>query len=106
MKLKQSGEFLQKTTLTASKQQRGGRLSAKAKSALANIAVKGGLPRNQVFAAFKVKGVKPVRGEAAKLASAPSRYHLTIGRPDKYSVAVLAKEVGGRIVDYRIYHQR
>jgi hypothetical protein len=111
-KLKQTGDFLQNTKPTASKQQKGSRPSTRAKLALANIAEKGGLPRNQVFAAFKVKGVNTVKGVTAKLASAPSRYYLTIGKPksmvkdQRYRVAVVAKDVGGRIIDYRIYHER
>ena len=109
-KLKQAGDYLQQTKLTASKLQKGARAPVKAKSTLANIAAKNGLPRKQPFFAFKVKGVKPVRGEAAKLASAPSRDYLTIGKPKsqraRYRVAVVAKEVGGRIIDYRIYHER
>jgi hypothetical protein len=112
-KLKQTGDFLKQTKPTASKQQKGARTPTKAKATLANLAAKGGLARSQAFAAFKVKGAKSVKGGAAKLASAPSRYYLAIGKPKSkakdrggYRVAVVAKEVGGRIIDYCIYHQR
>ena len=112
-KLKQAGDFLQQMKPTASKQEKGHRTSTKAKSALANIAAKGGLPRSQVFTTFKVRGIKAVRGGLAKVASTPSRYHLTVGRPKsktkgggRFRIAVVAKEVGGRIIDYRIYHER
>lgn len=109
-KLRETGEFLQETKPTASKRQKGARAPSTARTALANIARKGGLPASQPFAAFKVKGVPRPRGEAAKIASAPSRYYLTIGTPKarggRFKVAVVAKEVSGRIVDYRIYHQR
>ena len=51
-----------------------------------------------------------VTGEAAKVASAPSRYYLAVGPRGgprgRFRVAVVAKEVSGRIVDYRIYHER
>jgi hypothetical protein len=111
VKLKQTGEFLQDTKLTASKKQARPSVTRSAKTALANIAQQGGLPRSQAFTAFKVKGVKVAKGPQAKLASAPSRYYLTIGlaRPDAQDlrrVAVIAKEAGGRIIDYRIYHER
>jgi hypothetical protein len=112
-KLKQTGDFLQDTKPTASKRQAGHRVPANAKATLANIAAKGGLPRTQPFEAYKVKGVKTTTSATAKLASAPSRYYLTIGTPKSnaakrapFRVAVVAKEVGGRIIDYRIYEER
>lgn len=112
-KLKQTGDFLRETKPTASQQEKGGRTPPKIKSTLAEIAVRSGLPRNQPFAAFKVKGIKPVTDGVAKLASAPSRYFLTIGKPqpkkkdgDGQTVAVVAKEVGGRIIDYCVYYER
>jgi hypothetical protein len=104
---------VQATKPTASKRQRGAKVPARARLTLANLAVKGGLPRGQAFSAFAVKGVRAVRGAAVKLASAPSRYYVTIGRPrgvakdeDRTRVAVVAKAVGGRIIDYRIYQRR
>jgi len=85
---------------------------ANAKATLSNIAAKGGLPRTQPFEAFKVKGGKTTKSATAKLASAPARYYLTIGTPkstpkrELSRVAVVAKEVGGHIIDYCIYEQR
>lgn len=112
-KLKQTGDFLQQTKPTASKKQQGGRAAPTAKSALENIAAKNGLSRKQSFAAYKVKGVKAAKGGGAKAVSAPSRYFVTVGRPKakkkgvkNYRIAVVAKEVAGRIIDYRIYHER
>jgi hypothetical protein len=111
-KLRQTGEFLQRSKPTASKHQKGARASLKARSVLATIAVKGGLKRGQEFAAFKVKGGDAGGGADAKWAGAPSRYYLAIGLPNltakvhAYRVAVVAKEAGGRIIDYRIYRQR
>jgi hypothetical protein len=110
-KLAQTGDFLQETKPTASKREKRVRAKARARAALANIAAKGGLPRTQRFAAFKVAKVKRTRGEAAKVATAPSHYYLAVGRPkaarrSRFKVAVVAKEVNGRIVDYRIYQQR
>jgi hypothetical protein len=112
-KLRKTGEFLKETKPTASRRQKGVRIPTQARSALARIAAKGGLPRSQAFAAFRVKGIKTVGRGPAKLAGAPSRYYLAIGKPRSkakdsgtYRVAVIAKELGGRIIDYRIYHQR
>jgi hypothetical protein len=110
-KLEQTGGFLQQTKPTASKKIAGGKRSAMAIDALANIARKGGLPRNQQYVAFKVKGAKKAPKGSVKLASAPSRYYLAVGTPEggqhgKDRVAVVAKEVGGRIIDYRVYHGR
>ncbi len=49
----------------------------------------------------------------SKVASAPSRYYLTIGTPkansksdQRSTIAVVAKELGGRIIDYCVYHRR
>ncbi len=107
-KLKQNGEHLLESKPTASKRTKGGRTSAQAKAALANIAARGGLSRNQAFSAFKVKGAKQARGGPAKVASAPSQYYLTVGKPrgSDRRVAVIAKEAGGKIKDYCIYHER
>jgi hypothetical protein len=112
-KLKLTGEFLQKTKPTASKQQVSRKMPANVKTTLANIAKNGGLPAGQKFTAFKVKGSKAPKGGAAKLATAPSRYYVavgcggrTAGSPACPNVAVVAKEVADRIIGYRIYHAR
>jgi hypothetical protein len=112
-KLRQVGLFLMKTKPTASKRVPAGKLSPTTKAALSNIATQAGLGANQKFSAFRVKGAPALRGRGAKTATAPSRYHITIGTPDsetmtsiKRGVAVVAKELNGRIVGYRIYHQR
>lgn len=111
--LKLSGEFLQRTKPTASKLERDAAVGAAARTALANIARQGGLPRGQGFATFAVEGTRALTRSMGKTASVPSRYHLAIGTPADakrgartYKVAVIAKEVAGRIVDYRIYHER
>ena len=106
-KMKQTGDFLLQTKPTASKSQKAGRMTVQAKSALSNLAAKAGMPRRQEFLAFAVKGAARPRKGAGKLASAPSRYYLTIRKSKStgYRVAVVAKELGGRIVDYCIYHE-
>jgi hypothetical protein len=112
-KLKQVGDFLQDTKPTASKVQPKGTPPAKAKAALRNIAERSGLADAGPFVAFKVEGIKRARGNGTKLASAPSRYYLKVGTPKANEkqkagrrVAVIAKEVGGRIIDYRVYYER
>ena len=107
-KLKETGDFLQKTKPTASKRQSGVRMSPQAHTALRNIAAKEGLPRNLKFDAYAVKGAKKPRGGSAKAATAPSRYYLAISRPDpsKYRVVVVAKELNGRVIDHRVYYER
>jgi hypothetical protein len=112
-KLRQTGEFLKKTKPTASKRVPPGKLSPNTKAALSNIAKLAGLGPKKTFTAFAVQNVPRSKGRGAKTAAAPSRYHITIGTPkgkktDKVQrgVAVVAKELNGRIVGYRIYHQR
>jgi len=54
----------------------------------------------------------PPAAKTKKLATAPSRYYVTVGVPKsrpteaQYLVAVVAKEIGGRIVDYCVYYER
>lgn len=113
-KLKQTGDFLQATKPTASKPESRRRISAKGKKTLARIAAEGGLSRRQPFLPYKVKGAPPPRtGKKAfgKAATAPSRYLLAVGESrskdlDGQKIAIVVKEVHGRIVDYRIYQQR
>jgi hypothetical protein len=112
-KLRLSGEFLAKTKPTASKKVPAGKLSPSTKKALANIAKLAGLGTTPHFTAYAVSGGSVSNSREAKTAAIPSRYHLAIGGPDsepsdrfKRGIAVVAKEVQGLIVGYRIYHQR
>jgi hypothetical protein len=112
-KLRLTGAFLAESKPTASKRVATGRLSATARTALSNIARLAGLGAKQVFTTFAVKGAPPSKRRGAKTAAAPSRYHITIGTPKnakadkiKRGVAVVAKELNGRIVGYRIYYQK
>jgi len=112
-KLRFAGDFLTQTKPTASKRAPKARLSPTTKTALLNVAKLAGLGAQQEFTAFAVKGAAASKGRAAKAAAVPSRYHIAIGTPGKAAngnvqrgVAVVAKELDGRIVGYRIYHQR
>jgi hypothetical protein len=112
-KMRLAGKFLSESKPTASKRVPTGRLAPTVKTALSNLAKLAGLGTQQAFKSFAVKSPGLARGKAAKAAAVPSRYHLTIGTPKgakankiKRGVAVVAKELNGRIVGYRIYHQR
>jgi Peptidase family C25 len=117
IKMTMTGQFLAKSKPTASKRAKSSQLSVQGKSALANIAKASGLSPKLAFTAFVVRGAPKASGRTAKAVSAPSRYFIAISSPtastagptttDKIQrgVAVVAKELGGRIVDYRIYYQ-
>ena len=112
-KMKLAGDFLMETKPTASKRIPIGKVSPTTRAALSNIAKLAGLNEKQSFTAFVVKGPPASKGRAAKVTKAPSRYLISIGTPEgettekvKRGIAVVAKELNGRIVGYRIYHQR
>lgn len=112
-KMKLAGAFLANTKLTASKQIPIGQLTPITKKALANISKLAGLPEKQKFSAFAVKETQTPKNRKIKTTSSPSRYLIAIGIPEgekvervKQGVAIVAKELNGHIVGYRIYHQR
>ena len=121
-KMKETGDFLSKTKPTASQQIPTGKMSPKAKVVLSNIAKKVGLGEEPTYMAFTVKGAQTpnkTKSRAIKSLDAPSRYLIAMGKqeestPDttgetekiKRGIAVVAKELNGRIVGYRIYLQR
>lgn len=112
-KMKLAGAYLTETKPTASKRVLKAVLSPTTKIALSSIAKLAGLGAKQIFTTFAVRNAPESKGRIGKTASAPSRYHITIGTPGrvatgkiKRGVAVVAKELNGRIVAYRIYHQR
>lgn len=107
-KLRAVGELLQKTKPTASHKARKVRKSAAVRKALVNIARKAGIGSKKEFTAYNVKMPKGVRRRGTKAAPAASRYYVAVYRPniDDYSVAAVAKEVGGRITAYRIYMEK
>lgn len=112
-KMQETGVFLSKTKPTASQRVPVRKVSSTTKQALANIAKQAGLESSQAFSAFAVKGASAQKRGAGKGSATPSRYFVTVGTPRdgqvdkvKLGVAVVAKEANGRIVGYRIYHQR
>jgi len=110
-KLRQAGNYLEATKPTASHPEKRARKSASVLQALANIARQAGISPKREFTAFAVKAPPAARAKANKAAPLASRYHVTIsstGRgkmPDGVvsRVAVVAKEVDGRIIGYRVY---
>jgi hypothetical protein len=112
-KLRLSGTFLQQTKATASQRSALATIPAAMKAVLSNLAKVAGLGAEQAFAAFDVKAGKGGDDRAGKTLSVPSRYHVAIGTPRgaksknvNRGVAVIAKEMDGRIIGYRVYDQR
>jgi Peptidase family C25 len=109
-KMRAEGELLQETKPTASRKATKVRKSTGVQKALANIAREAGIGARKDFTAFKVKAPKTAPRRGSKAAPAASRYYVAVYRPKKepqaYSVAAVAREVGGRIVGYRIYQEK
>jgi hypothetical protein len=109
-KMRAEGELLQETKPTASRKATKVRKSAGVQKVLANIARKAGIGARKDFTAFKVKTPKATGLRGSKAAPVASRYYVAVYRPKKgpqaYSVAAVAREVGGRIVEYRIYQEK
>lgn len=108
-KLKQKGEFLQQTKATASRRSKPTRVTRTVSTALANIARTAGIADGHKFVAFDVTSPSGLATARTKVASAPSRYHLAVSKAKgsvPNGIAVVAKELNGRIIGYRIYHQR
>jgi len=111
---KKIGTFLSQTKPIASKQVPVGDLSETATVVLAKIAKQAGLPEDTKITAFDVTVPATPEGVSTKAKAVPSRYLIAIGtaadgNPEekvKRGVAVVAKELNGRIINYRIYHQR
>lgn len=113
-KLRQLGEFLRETKPTASRREKNVRKSASVRQALSNIAREAGIVPSKGFTAYAVKAPPAGRaGAGRKAAPLASRYHVTVAfgknrsrGTDGRRVAVVAKEVSGRIVGYRIYTEK
>jgi Peptidase family C25 len=116
-KLKSMGGFLLENTATASKASRPSatkRSSSALKATLARIAGKAGLDEAVNFTTFDVRpGSAHKARRSAKTAKTAMRYHLSVAKPKGVvpqgvlgGIAVVAKEVGGQVVGFRVYHQR
>ena len=112
-KMKLAGDFLTRTKPTRSKIIATGKLPQTTDSTLSDIARTAGLRDKQTFLAYAVKGAPGAEGPVAKAKTARLRYLVTMGIPERDStknvnrgIAIVTKELGGRIMGYRIYHQR
>jgi hypothetical protein len=127
-RMKQLGAFLDASKATASQKEvsttRGGaKRPANVVQALQNIAREAGFDPGRAFSAYAVAlppGARAAgsgtRGAASKAAGGPAtamRYYVAISRRPKLAsggaglrVAAVAKEVGGRIVGFRIYTEK
>lgn len=100
LKLRDAGRFLLSTKPTAFRRAAAPR-SRSMLGVLAGIAADAGLSRRTPFRTFTVRrGAQPPPAVA-------SRYHLAIAtHGEKSTRVVLAKEVAGRVVGYRVYERR
>jgi len=114
-RLKATGEFLRQTKPTASKPAKRKTRSPTVKKALRNIARRAGISPSAGFKAFAVKAgpAAPRLGKKAGSGVGADRYYVAVRAPAppsgkrlKLGTAVVAKEVGNRIVGYRVYRQR
>jgi hypothetical protein len=108
-KLRAMGGFLQDTKPTASRKVRHAQCSTTVRSALANIKREAGIGSKKEFTAFDVAAPRGARRRGTKIIAMASRYYVAVYRPKRGSggsVAAVAKEVGGRIVGYRIYREK
>jgi hypothetical protein len=110
-KMRSTGEFLLKTKPISARKEKAGKVSAAVKTTMTSIAKKAGIAKlTQDILCFKVKGKSGPAG--GKGNDTPGRYLIAIeevvGTPSNLAtnVAVVAKEMNGRIVDYRVYHQK
>jgi hypothetical protein len=111
-KLQAMGEFLDASKPTASRRVAAPRSSPTVRQALANIARQAGLDAS-AFSAFAVRAPSGTPAARAKAQGMASRYHVAVrqqapktAQREGLRVAVVAKEVNGRIVGYRIYLER
>ena len=106
-KMKLAGRLLCESKPTASRPARGGGAGTRVRATLASIARQSGIEPGQ-FRAYPVKLPRPARAAQAKGAAFASRYFVAVQKRARARdvVAVVAKEVQGRIVAYRVYERR
>lgn len=111
-KLREEGEQL-KSKATAAKPAKGTK-SPTVKKVLANIAQTAGIAKDTNFAAFSVTAPKlPGMAKNSKMNPVASRYYVAVTEPKGQntkkksrppaSTAIVVREVGGKIREYRIY---
>ena len=110
-KLVVSGRELQATKPIAGRPDPARRVPPEVKRVLSGLARDAGLSGRRDFASFRVDPRRP--GKAAKAAAGADRYHVLVAEaprqppnPAIKKVAVVARQLGGRIVAYRVYYSR
>jgi hypothetical protein len=111
--MKRQGDFLLQTKPTAAKAIKQARVNDKTRNELASIGRSAGLKGKLRFRTFGVTRPMGMKSKTLDAGAVPSRYHIAISTPDLKSskgvqggIAVVAKELKGSIIGYRIYHQR
>lgn len=112
-KMRLAGDFLTQTKPTASRRIATGELPQTTIAELSNVARNVGLPENQRFKSFAVEEKPASKGRAMDVTNSQLSYFIALGKPDgdtqekvKRGVAIVAKVFNGRLMGYRIYHQR
>jgi hypothetical protein len=109
-KLAISGRQLQEQKPTAGRRDPRARVSPALRRVLHGLARDAGVETDDGFVAFRVDAKQ--RGRAGKGAAGADRYHVLVARPAGAAkkkppvnrVAVVARQVGSRIVGYRVYY--
>jgi hypothetical protein len=110
-KLATAGRILEVSKPTAGRPEAAATSSPAVRKQLALLARRAGLGGRRPFVSFRVDARRP--GAAAKAAAGADRYHVLVSTPPPRAngpvvrkVAVVAKQLGTRIVAYRVYYAR
>jgi hypothetical protein len=104
-----SGRLLQRAKPTAGSVARRGQVSRRVQSVLRGLSREAGVWPAR-FVAFAVR--RRNRTRPGKTLLHPERYHLLVARspggepPVAARIAIVARELGGRVVAYRVYYSR
>lgn len=112
-KLQAVGNFLEKTKPTASKLATT-KVKGATKQSLQQLAKESGMGKAQTFISFNVKvPAAATTMQKSRASGVPTQYHIALDCPEGVHdhrthncIALVAKELQGKIVGYRVYHQR
>jgi hypothetical protein len=110
-KLAVTGRILEASKPTAGRREVDAKVPPAVRTVLAGLARAAGVRGRKAFASYRVDARRP--GAAAKEAAGADRYHVLVAEspraapgPIVHKVAVVARQLGGRIVAYRVYYSR
>jgi hypothetical protein len=110
-KLAVAGRILEVSKPTAGRRDPRARVSPAVRRVLSGLAREAGVGGSKPFVSYRVDARRP--GRAAKAAAGADRYHVLVADPARSpagptvrKVAVVARQLGTRIVAYRVYHAR